>query len=382
MKRVLACLASALALFCMSGCWSSVELNDISIVLGIGIDASDSNLGVYDVYYQFPKSKLLAEASAGEEAYITTIAHPRGIAEALYENSAMSTRQILLKNNLVIVVGRGQAEKGIAEIIDYFLRSSQNRLNTSLIISQTSAVDLLASNAGIEAVPAIMLHKTLAAQEAGGLASSATLNEYAIALVSQTKNPTLPLMAAGQSSSGVENTASFIGMAVFEGNKMVGILDQNQTKIMQMLTASPHRHRSHFISRPARGQELELSCDSIASKLTVGFGSSGRPFANYDIAIDCHFDRISNAAGMSKAQLVEACRIEIEKEVGSFIKHITSENIDVLGIGDEFYRKLPKRSKALLDDFSLEHIDIACSISLKLIKDGAINDAIFPKGGF
>ncbi|MDR2520085.1 MAG: hypothetical protein LBC69_03400, partial [Eubacteriaceae bacterium] len=230
----------ALSAFCaiafclgLSGCWSNQELNNLIFVMGVGVDISASNPSDYYVTYQAPEMRALKSGSTDATTYRTVFSNVIGLTDAYLESMKQASRALFLKNNQVIVIGKAQAERGIEQIIDYFLRNYNSRISAKLVISETTAEELLGASSGLEALPAVKLQKMMDSQQNEGASGVCTLYDYARALVSETTMPTIPLMGI-ESANGNERI-TFTSTAVFENNRLIAVMGPSETKIIQLL---------------------------------------------------------------------------------------------------------------------------------------------------
>lgn len=143
MKRWKGCVS--ILLMCMAvlltGCWNNRELNDLAVVVGIGIDKLPDTKE-FRVSFQIinPKSVSLSGKGGGGTAspIIVYSANDQTIFGALRKASQNSTRQLFFAHNQLLVIGEAVARGGISEIFDFFERAHELRLNVPILIARDS----------------------------------------------------------------------------------------------------------------------------------------------------------------------------------------------------------------------------------------------------
>ena len=115
-----------------------------SVVLGVGIDASDDG-------YEISTQVLTSKTNQGFlESLQVHSAKGQNILDAVEELSLHLGRISGFGNTSVVVFSEEVAKKGIAEILDFFIRSKRLNGNPFIIITQKSAKDLLSDVAKID----------------------------------------------------------------------------------------------------------------------------------------------------------------------------------------------------------------------------------------
>lgn len=147
----------------LTSCWSQNELNNISIVTGMGIDLTED--GHYLLSFQVVNPKNVSTSVQGTPQGVPiTIYEGRGdnIVEAAQEVSQHFSRKLYFAHADLIVLGEEIARKGIIEIFDAIERSITFRSTAQVVIAKEgTANDLLKILTPIDQVPSDKITKTL-----------------------------------------------------------------------------------------------------------------------------------------------------------------------------------------------------------------------------
>lgn len=130
-------LVCSLIIFCLTGCWDSVELNRRAIVSGVAIDRGPTEAEKYILSFQI----IIADEISGENARGTSpVVVYKGSGRTMFEALANASRQtarfLSLGHIRVIVISEKFAREGIKDIMDVLERESETRLTSLLFISK------------------------------------------------------------------------------------------------------------------------------------------------------------------------------------------------------------------------------------------------------
>jgi spore germination protein KC len=113
------------SLFLLTGCWDRVELNDVALIRGIGLDQKEDNRIEVTVEIAIPQIQSGSEGGGGSGGGGQTLIRTgQGvtIADALEQLTKRIPRKVFWGNSEVIVIGEKLAEEGIRDQIDFFIR--------------------------------------------------------------------------------------------------------------------------------------------------------------------------------------------------------------------------------------------------------------------
>jgi spore germination protein KC len=160
-----------LSIICLSGCWDSAELQDLSIIAGVGIDkGGDDNENKFRTTVQIINPSQLAGGQQGgkiQASPVTTYsATGSTLTEALRKISHQAPSELFFPHIQIMLIGEEIAKEGILELFDVIERDSHIRiLFPILIVRGNSAENALKVNTPLIAIPAQKVLQSLNSSE-------------------------------------------------------------------------------------------------------------------------------------------------------------------------------------------------------------------------
>ncbi|MTI94046.1 MAG: Ger(x)C family spore germination protein [Firmicutes bacterium] len=147
MTRAIATLLILLLLIATSGCWDMRELNDIGLVLMLGIDTDPKGDGFeVTVHVHTPLADPGGEGSTGEAGIENiTVLSARGqtIMDCFRNLRGRVAFRLSFHHVRLLVIGEDLARKGIKPAMDFMIRTQEIRINSLLLVSEGPAKELL-----------------------------------------------------------------------------------------------------------------------------------------------------------------------------------------------------------------------------------------------
>lgn len=142
--------------FIFSGCSNKTELRDRAIVEAMAIDFEN---GEYKITLQeyMPSDSKAGEGSESQNIYVTTSG--KTLFEALKNAESKDGNQIFYGHSRAYLIGREAADKGLVQIIEFMNSNYQLSLNSAVILTETSAENVLKKNVFAEVVPNITIDR-------------------------------------------------------------------------------------------------------------------------------------------------------------------------------------------------------------------------------
>ena len=176
-KAFLLLLLILSAVFPLSGCLSPIQLNRQAIVQGIGIDYQD---GKYRLTFQvFSPSDAAGGSNIGASADNAKIICSEGatVSDAVQNGVRVQGKELFIGQNRVIVLGMGAAQHDLEESIAYFGTNVASRQNAHILVSATTAEEIISMKINQGILPAETLERITENARMNGLAHSVRLFE-------------------------------------------------------------------------------------------------------------------------------------------------------------------------------------------------------------
>ena len=152
MKRLTVIVVMFLLLV-LTGCWSSHELTDLSIIMGMALDKVDDEYEI-PVEAMIPSSVTAQLASQTSPAMLFSSKSP-SICEGFRKLSYTMPRAPDISHVSEILIHEDVAKEGLSTILDCFLRDDEFRLSTRLfVVTGSKAKDVLGVSTTMETVAA------------------------------------------------------------------------------------------------------------------------------------------------------------------------------------------------------------------------------------
>lgn len=206
-----------------SGCVSSTHLKDLMVVEGMGIDGNRDEVMLY-------VQTLRAEAATGGDAptgNMTVITNDKGksIFEASANLSKNLSKKIFYGHNKLIIFGDELCKTDFQEKIDYFLRSSDSRVDVPVCISKTKAADIINSKENSSEIPVENVAALIKNGQREGLSAYVTINDVLNMYSDKTTDFYLPVLEKTEDKDNV----SLAGIGIFDGGKLVYTMNDDET---------------------------------------------------------------------------------------------------------------------------------------------------------
>ncbi len=263
-KALLLSLLMLIPIF-ITGCWSRREMNDLAIAVGIGIDKVGDE---YHVSVQVVEPGQIAGTKGGTPLAPVNLYQTTGatVLEALRRITMDSPRKIYLAHLRMLIIGEDLAKEGIDKVLDFLSRDTEVRNDYFMVVARnTLAEETLKILTSLEKVPSNKLFSSLkSAEKYWAPASTITLANLIGDLVAKGKDPVLTGLeiigdiAKGETTENintVENAAKleYTGLAVFNKDKLVGWLNESDSKVYSYLQNDVNNTVS-FVDYPDGGK--------------------------------------------------------------------------------------------------------------------------------
>lgn len=413
-KAVYVCLLVIFSFMC-SGCFGARETDENAYILAVGIDKAAG--GKNKITYQLasPKKSKTEGKSSSEETYedIPSIITTSPAETRMLLNSALS-RYPTVNHVYIYIFSEEVARDGLSPRISYFIRNREFRESLFLMVVPGSAEEYIKKNKSTFETTAHKYYEKsmLTARETsyylpttfhnfytrlknnGGstYTTYSSLNPLTLEeKITGEKTPQQqenPYIAGGVPRKGSVKSADFLGLAVFRQDKMVGVLNNTETRAVAMLNGSFQRS-SFGVADPIKPERDIIN-------VSVYFDSRPKIKATYnegtpaiDITLNFGAEIYSLTSGINyespeNRKLLET-QIEnlITGQVSLMIAHTKALGTDPAGLG-LYFRPIFKNTQEL-DQFELtslyQEAKIHVNTKVTVHRTGLIWQTTPPKNG-
>lgn len=365
--KLLVCIVMLAAM--LSGCVNSVHLKDLMIVEGMGVEKQDEKV---NVIIQTLKLGAAAgsETPQGNRTY-NTEGKGDTIVDAVSGLSKSVSKKLFFGQNKLIVFSREIAENDFEEKLDYFLRSSDSRIDVAVCISDKDAKQIIESKENDSGVPSENIVYLLKNGEEAGLSAYVTMGELMNMSNDKTSDVYLAVLEKNEGQDNVKTK----GLGLFSKQKLAYVTNDEET--MGFLLIADKVKTCSIEFEDAELGDVSVKIFSPKTEKKVMF-SEGQVVFSVDIKAQLMIDEIEKGmvTSLDDEKLERICR-EADKELERLCINAffvcRDHNSDSLRVGEYLARDCPKEYEEISDEWDKYFKNAALSISadteLKKISD-------------
>ncbi len=378
----------------LTGCWDRRELNDIAITLALGIDKVDDKFQL--TAQVVVPSEVSMKQSSGRSTVTLFQADGETLFEAFRKMTIDSPRKIYPGHLRMLVIGEELAEEGLGESLDLLSRDWELRSDFYVVVAKDmTAAEILNVTTPIENIPANKMFNTLKTSEENWSGTKGvTLDELLSDLITDGKAAVLTGIRVignqevGSSKQNVESITpaariQYDHLAVFKKDKLVGWLNENESKGYNYITDSV-KSSVTSISCPEKGK---ASIEVIHSKTDIkGKITKGEPEVDVTIqvegdvgAVECHIDLTETK---SIDELEKSYEIELREIIQQTIETVQEQyKTDIFGFGQAIHRSNPKKWAKIKNQWDEMFTDLTVNVEvdLKIRQTGSVSNSFLQK---
>ncbi len=339
-KRIIILITITLVL---SGCYNYVEINNLVLVSGIGIDYKDDMYEVsFETLYQDKKSS----DSNFEKGSIKN-GKGKTLGEA-FDNVTLSIeKEPYFAHLKVLVISSEIAKNHLNEICDFFLRNNEIRNIFSVVITNENTPEEVLNNS--DNYFPVASEKIKSLLENNVYSNYISKNKYfkniASNYLSKDKNISL-------TSVEIDNNDLKLGdLIIFNSKKPVGKLDDKMSLVLSVL--DNNNPSSLFTISYSNNEHITLRIYKSKTKFII---KKNEFIINNDLMAEIVENSYNIDLDKEKHQnkITKDFSKLIDKETIELISYLQSINSDILGINKKYYIKYRKKSKSYFNKASFK----------------------------
>lgn len=351
----------------LTGCYNSRELNELSIVSGIGLDkVPDSNN--YKVTFQIvnPSATSTSTGAGSSLPTITVIsATDPTIFGALRKASKRGTRQLFFAHTQLLVLGEPLVRHGVIGLFDIFERSHELRLNTEVIIARdTDAASILKVLTSVESLPSQgIVKKTQNTARVWGENRSTNVFDLIKAITGEGDVTLNGLRILGEAAEGMkkssleqsEQQAATVmsGLGVLKKGKLINWLEGPEARGTQWILNRIEETNINISSRDSR-KDIAVNIFFSKTKTRVDL-RDGIPVFHIHIREEGIIYETGSFVDLSKKEELQKLEKELEEqtraEVKLAVQNAQKLKADIFKFGNELKRTKPEDWKTVEENW-------------------------------
>ena len=368
-KKIILLFIVVVNVYLLSGCWNYVEINGQVNVSGIAVD-----IGRFGKKYHLSAEVITVSSSEKEQATSNVVeTESDTVFEGIRNLMTLTTKKLYFGHCKALVISEKAAKLGIGEILDMTLRNHELRIEVDVVIAKSGEARQVLLTEGI-ANP-IMAYKIndLMKTIPKAVGSSPTTKAYKVFNGIQNEGMSTVIPALEIRSVEEKKVLKFAGVAVFNNDKLVGYLDEMQTKFLSFL--NDKIGRSGLVTfKSAENPDKFTSYEIYKNKTKRDLGFKEN-VPRIDIAVNTSviIGEVETEADFSKPEEIEKFKSLLEKNMEEeLIKLVdtaqTKLDCDIFGFGAQIQKQSPKMWNEYKDSwdetFKKLKINIKCNIEI------------------
>ncbi len=400
MKKMLLFLLIISLSVTFTGCMGKeVELKDLTVVQGIGVDKKNDELNISIQVFDPAKASGSANELSGN---LTKILHSQGksIYEAIYKSAAQIGGDPFTSQNHIIVLGEDLVKEDIKGLMDYFFRNHETRMNVTIAIAKGEAKEILQSDASEALIPAEDVVKLIQASEEDLIAPKTDVlsvlksmkeiggDFYITALKIKEEEEEQEQgssgsggkqeKGSGEGESGNQEKKKDVvtdGVGVFKENKLIGYLDEDECKGLLWITGKVSG--GVLVVQTEEVGQISTEIIDVVPKIQFSL-ENDIPVCSVNINCFLSADEIQ---GNKEENFTLETLDAVEKQIGDSIKKkiekainkcVQEYNVDIFRLNDYFRNYNPGLYKQVKDNWHdyIKTIQFRTDISVQITRVG------------
>ncbi|MGE5372339.1 MAG: Ger(x)C family spore germination protein [Solirubrobacterales bacterium] len=393
-------LRIALILFCclaVAGCWDRHEIESMAFVTIAGVDLTKQQRIDLSVHIAKPFAIVAGQSNSRMQERTYWLVSETGVTaiEAAEELQNQSARTINWSHARIMIWGEDYARHGVFESVDLLQRRTPIRMRNVLLVAKGApASELLQTEFELERQPTEGL---LGILESAGKNTAVTCKTTALEfnrdLVSEGIEPVVGAVELvprpnrtdprGQLlDNSIPVSARIAGAAVFKQDRLVGWLDESQTRGLNYLK---NKVKGCFLTIPnPRHEQKKISVERLNGETyIIPQFVNGKPIIRVLVKASADIAESNGSLNTLDEQLIKQIETGISASVNRDIRAAlfaaqTRYNTDVVGFGLAFSRSYPREWRAMKQDWDqiFPLLEVKVEVKTDLRRTGQIVDSI------
>lgn len=338
MKKIILLISFILIL---SGCYDYKELNDMSIVSGIGIDFINDE---YIVSLEITKSSKDGSSTEIETNVVT--GNDSNISNAFNKAMNMTDKEVYLEHVELLIISTELAEYGISDVFDYIVRNTTINSNYFVVIGDNPK-ELLSTTMENKSMSQVIVDTVSYTQ---GDTSIDDLDIMASKFITNKEDIALPYVSLD------DNSINYSDIVYFNGDKMVGKINNKMYSFLVLDTKD--------ILFTRNNNTIKIYNKKISMEVKDNI-------IEVNIKVDGQISKINKGVNLkdedSYGKLEKLMNKEIEEETILFIDTILDNDSDLLGFKNIYYKKYQK---------NINSFKYKVNVSTTINKNGTIYEVL------
>lgn len=388
MRRVLLIILLTINIFTLSGCWDQLDIGNLAIITGIGVEAGSEES--IRIIVQAINTRAVSVSSSGgglafQKPYRNKVVEGDSLYDAFSNLYLITSTQHSFSHVGVIIVSEDLArERGIREILDFLERNGQFRLDPWLIIGRGNIVNLMDVEGGIKTIPTQVMEEAIKVQNGNNTFAPLQIGQFMRLMQNETTQPytagfqsipnnSIPDEAGHATVNGHVpeplHDIALNGTAVFRQDKLVGWLDKRESSGLRWLRGEVKQGHIIFDDPEEPNKKVGTQILNAKTKLKSEL-QNGQISIKVSIAVESSLQEVQGKNNLGKTSVISKLEAAQEKQVKAEIMAVLQKaqqqyKVDVFGFGEAVHRSYPNDWKSIEPEWSKIFPEVQVDIQVK-----------------
>lgn len=374
MQKIISRVFFILLTILLSGCWDMVDINQASVITGVGIDYRKGQV-IYTT--QLARRASLLDEGTAEPLTENITSQGRTATEAARKVLLRSPAFPLWAHTDSIIIGEDLARNNMDVITDFLSRNRNLRPENSMLLAyQDTPEKILNAPIPLSAYSGTAIDELMENNESlEGVHVKIIMTDFLIDLVTPGIDPVLPQVSLAEN-----NRIYLNGTAVFKNKKMVGSLNEQESRGYRWVHYKTYRGGILTVDSPIDKKALSFMITNISSKIRPILKNDQLQFEikiNTDLNLLEQTGRGNLMTNIRRRQLEQLADKEIQRQIKSCLDKAQSLNSDILGLGLQTFRYHPDYWHKVQDDWYkiYPHLQTEIKVESRLVGGYQLNNS-------
>lgn len=362
----------------LTGCWNYSEVDKFSIVAGVAVDKSEEGkymltIEIVDLHEGGRDAKIKSKLL---ETYGDTVF------DAVRNAIKITAQKLYWGHAEIVILSREAAREGIVEIIDWLDRDAEPRLTIDILVSkEKTAKEILDSQSITTEIRSFEINKMLDTQRSLSKTFKVEVYEFIKALSDEGVSAVLPCVHLTENVG--KKTSELSGTAVFKEDKLVGFLDDDETKYLRFITDKIKGGLLVLKEKPESGHaNMTLEIFENKTKVKPAY-ANGKVSINIEIKTETALDEHGakeNFIDENRSLVLERDAEELLRvNIKNLIRKVQKDfNADIFGFGSTVRADMPPLWKEIGPDWDkiYKDLDVYVNATVEVQNSGLLSKPV------
>ncbi|QQE80838.1 Ger(x)C family spore germination protein [Alicyclobacillus sp. SO9] len=371
-KAASVALLGLLLLAFVTGCTPDMtEVDDINIVLAVGVDQIDDKTVQVTAQIVRPQGQSGQQDKSSESQCLVESVQGRTIEDAMQQFELELPRKTFLPHNTMFVFGKSYAEKGLDRAFDYLERDRNYRRNQLLLLTQGSARTLLTADTAPESVNAMGIRQLVKQYGERSKQLDSIQLRVMREFLSASKSPIMTDLKKTEAGA-----VKISGIGVFHSGRVTTWLNNEETMGLIWFRGPTHNIVMNFPCKNSHAADTGNTFRILSTHVKVVPAVSGT-HVHYTVHLDGQAEvlRVCQNTAMKTEtinQLEKSLAQDVKLEMQSTMAKLKASKVDGVKFGTVLFQHNPTAWRRFSKDWdtTFQAATVTYDVKFHILRNG------------